>query len=164
MPARSSFTFPTSPKRSEATRIIVHGARSEAVREGAIFALLTEKTIGAAAERCGVNERTLRRWMAHDESFKLALAEARRATYHAVRWWVHLKFTRINIGLTLPRNKIEENLQFLERDVLSAVLGEIPTRPLAARISGGCRCAQEISDDTQPICSTSKLRLPFAAR
>ena len=38
-----------------------HGSKPEAVRETAILALLSEKTIAAAAKRCGVNERTLRR-------------------------------------------------------------------------------------------------------
>jgi hypothetical protein len=44
---------------------------------------LTEKSIGAAANRCGVAERTLRRWMADDEPFKRELTEARRALFKA---------------------------------------------------------------------------------
>jgi hypothetical protein len=46
-------------------------------------ALLSENTIGAAAQRCNVNERTLRRWMADDEAFKQELAAARRAMFEA---------------------------------------------------------------------------------
>ena len=38
-----------------------HGAKTEAVRERAIVALLSEPTIGDAATRCGIGERTLRR-------------------------------------------------------------------------------------------------------
>lgn len=60
-----------------------HGTKPEAVREAAILALLSEKTIGAAAKRCGVGERTLRRWMTDDEHFKRELADARRATFQA---------------------------------------------------------------------------------
>ena len=60
-----------------------HGSRSDVVRERAIVALLAEKTIGAAASRSGVGERTLRRWMTEDEGFQAALAEARRAAFEA---------------------------------------------------------------------------------
>lgn len=60
-----------------------HGAKSEAVREAAILALLTEKSIGQAAERCGVHERTLRAWLAEDAEFKAAYDTARRAAFDA---------------------------------------------------------------------------------
>jgi hypothetical protein len=71
------------PQTPSGTRPRGHGARSEAVRERAIVSLLTEKTIGAAAKRCGVNERTLRRWMTADDAFRRELAEARTAIYQA---------------------------------------------------------------------------------
>ena len=58
-----------------------HGTSLEAARERAILALLSERTLGGAARRCGVNERTLRRWMSDDEDFKKQLAEARRAAF-----------------------------------------------------------------------------------
>ncbi len=58
-------------------------AKSEAVREAAILALLTEKSILDAADRCGVSERTLRRWLTNDAEFKAAYDEARRATFSA---------------------------------------------------------------------------------
>ena len=35
------------------------------------------------AATCGVNERTLRRWMANDQAFKLALGEARGVMFQA---------------------------------------------------------------------------------
>jgi transposase-like protein len=60
-----------------------HGAKTEALRERAILALLSERTIAKAARRCGVNERTLRRWMADDEEFKRELTEARRVMFQA---------------------------------------------------------------------------------
>ncbi len=60
-----------------------HGTKSAASREQAILALLSEKTLGTAAEKCGVNEKTLRRWLAGDEAFKKAYTEARQATFDA---------------------------------------------------------------------------------
>ena len=60
-----------------------HGAKSEAVRERAILALLSEKTLAGSARRCGVNERTLRRWLADDEEFKRGLTEARRLMFQS---------------------------------------------------------------------------------
>jgi hypothetical protein len=68
---------------AEVRESVGHGAKSEAVREKAILALLSEKSIAAAAERAGVNERTLRRWMAEDASFQRELTEARRALFEA---------------------------------------------------------------------------------
>lgn len=60
-----------------------HGAKSDAVRTAAILAQLTEKSIQLAAARCGVNERTLRRWLAEDEAFKAEYDTARKAIYQA---------------------------------------------------------------------------------
>jgi len=57
--------------------------RSAALWEQAILALLSEKSIGAAAGKCGVNEKTLRRWLAGDEAFKTAYSDARQATLDA---------------------------------------------------------------------------------
>jgi hypothetical protein len=58
-----------------------HGAKTAAVRERAVVALLSENTISAAADRCGLDEKTLRRWMANDDAFKQDLAAARRAMF-----------------------------------------------------------------------------------
>ena len=58
-----------------------HGAKSEAVRQRAILALLSEPTISKAAENCGVGERTLRRWLTDDAIFQQQLAETRRAMF-----------------------------------------------------------------------------------
>ena len=72
------------PRTSEGARSSGRaGAKSDAVRERAILALLSEKTLGTAAEKCGVNEKTLRRWLAGDEAFKKAYTEARQATFDA---------------------------------------------------------------------------------
>jgi len=60
-----------------------HGAKQAAVRERAIMALLSENTITKAAAKCGVNERTLRRWMTGDEEFKRELDEARHLAFEA---------------------------------------------------------------------------------
>jgi hypothetical protein len=66
-----------SPRRSRG-----HGAKPDAVREQAILALLSEKSLRAAAQRCGIDESTLRHWMAED-GFSTALADARRAAFQA---------------------------------------------------------------------------------
>jgi hypothetical protein len=60
-----------------------HGAKSDAVREAAIQALLTEKSIQRAAERCRVNERTLRRWLTDDAAFMAEYDHARQALHRA---------------------------------------------------------------------------------
>lgn len=56
-------------------------ARNEASRERAIVALLSERSLGAAARKAGVGERTLRRWIAEDVEFQGELATARRASF-----------------------------------------------------------------------------------
>ncbi len=58
-----------------------HGAKTEALRERAILALLSEPTVGAAAKRVAVGERTLRRWMSTDGAFQTSLAAARREAF-----------------------------------------------------------------------------------
>ena len=60
-----------------------HGAKSAAVRERAVVALLSEKTVTAAAGKAGVNESTLRRWLSQDEAFQAEYAAAREAAYQA---------------------------------------------------------------------------------
>ena len=60
-----------------------HGAKPEALRERAILALLSQKTISQAAAKSGVHERTLRRWLADDDAFKADDATARQATFGA---------------------------------------------------------------------------------
>lgn len=60
-----------------------HGAKSAAVRERAILALLSERTVAMAAAQAGVNESTLRRWLTDDAEFKSTYDAARRATYEA---------------------------------------------------------------------------------
>jgi hypothetical protein len=60
-----------------------HGAKSEAVREQAILALLSERTITRAAELCGTGERTLRRWLTDDAVFKQEYEAARAAMFEA---------------------------------------------------------------------------------
>jgi alpha-beta hydrolase superfamily lysophospholipase len=60
-----------------------HGAKTAAVREQTILALLSEPTIGQAAARCGIGERTLQRWLTEDAAFQAEYEAARRATFHA---------------------------------------------------------------------------------
>ena len=58
-----------------------HGAKSAAVRERAVVALLSEKTIAEAAGKAGVGEKTLRRWLSDDEAFQAEYASARQAAF-----------------------------------------------------------------------------------
>jgi hypothetical protein len=60
-----------------------HGAKSDAVREQTILALLSEPTIQRAAERCGIGERTLRRWLTLDAGFKAEYDAARTVLFQA---------------------------------------------------------------------------------
>ena len=60
-----------------------HGAKSQATRERAVLALLSEKTITDAAKKAGVDESTLRRWLSQDEAFQAEYAAARNAAYQA---------------------------------------------------------------------------------
>ncbi len=71
-----------SPQKSSDGRDLGgHGAKSAAVRERAILALLSERTIGQAAAKAEVNERTLRRWLSEDEAFQAECAAAPQATF-----------------------------------------------------------------------------------
>ena len=60
-----------------------HGAKTAATREQAILALLSERTIGRAATRVGIGERTLRRWLVEDAAFLTEYEAARQATFRA---------------------------------------------------------------------------------
>jgi hypothetical protein len=59
-----------------------NGERSMRKREQAIAALLTEPTLAAAANRSGVGETTLWRWL-QDPGFQNAYASARRSVVDA---------------------------------------------------------------------------------
>ena len=73
-----------SPQKSADDRETAgHGAKSAAVRERAVLALLSEKTLTAAAAKAGVGEKTLRRWLSEDTAFEAEYAAARQATYQA---------------------------------------------------------------------------------
>ena len=60
-----------------------HGAKTAAVREQAILALLSEPTIGQAAASCGIGDRTLHRWLTDDAAFQAEYEAARHATFQA---------------------------------------------------------------------------------
>ncbi len=62
------------PKRGQ-------GAKSEATRDRAVLALLSEKTVTDAAKKAGVDESTLRRWLSEDEAFQADYAAARQAAF-----------------------------------------------------------------------------------
>jgi hypothetical protein len=60
-----------------------HGAKTAAVRERAILAFLSERSLELAAARADVSERTLRRWLTDDAAFKGEYDAARRAVFQA---------------------------------------------------------------------------------
>ena len=60
-----------------------HGAKSQAVRDRAILALLNEKGIPEAAATCRIGERTLHRWLTSDAAFQAEYAAARQAAFGA---------------------------------------------------------------------------------
>ena len=60
-----------------------HGAKSQAVRDKAILALLSEKNIPAAAAKCRIGERTLHRWLTSDAAFQADYSAARQAAFEA---------------------------------------------------------------------------------
>jgi hypothetical protein len=60
-----------------------HGAKTAAVREQAIVALLSEPSIGQAAARCKIGEKTLRRWLTDYTVFQAEFEAARHATFQA---------------------------------------------------------------------------------
>lgn len=71
------------PDKAETGRESRGRNRKRSARELAVLALLTEKTLAAAAKRAGIGERTLRRWLTEDAEFKAEYAAAREATFTA---------------------------------------------------------------------------------
>jgi transposase-like protein len=53
-----------------------HGEKRSRKQEMAILYLMTEKTVGDAAKRAGITERTLWRWM-QDDNFQKAYSKAK---------------------------------------------------------------------------------------
>ena len=58
-----------------------HGEKLSRKAEQAIAALLEHATIKAAAKACDVAERTLRRWLNQDESFRQRYRQAQRLVF-----------------------------------------------------------------------------------
>jgi transposase-like protein len=57
-----------------------HGEKFSRKKEIAVSALLIESSLAAAANRAGISESTLRRWL-RDQEFAAAVDDARRATF-----------------------------------------------------------------------------------
>jgi len=84
--ARKRQDGPTARRQQKAADVretAGHGAKSQAVRDRAILALLSEKSIPKAAAKCRIGERTLHRWLTSDAAFQAAYAEARQAAFQA---------------------------------------------------------------------------------
>lgn len=61
-----------------------HGAKSPAIRERVLVALLCGQSIASAAQAAGINPRTVRTWMTHG-AFRRRFDEGRRAGFrHAM--------------------------------------------------------------------------------
>ncbi len=88
---------------------------SERLREKAISLLLSERTIEAAAKKCGVTRRTLHRWM-REPQFRDALMEARAELLKTA--------TR-----TLTRNSVKA------ADVLAKIFSSKPKPNQSANVS-----------------------------
>lgn len=84
MTKRTSTAAARKPQKSADVRETAgHGAKSQAVRDRAILALLSERSIPKAAAKCGLSERTLYRWITSDAAFQAAYSEARQAAFSA---------------------------------------------------------------------------------
>ncbi len=84
--ARKRTDGPTARRQQKAADVrktAGHGAKSQAVRDRAILALLSEKSIPKAAAKCRIGERTLHRWLTSDAAFQAAYSEARQAAFEA---------------------------------------------------------------------------------
>ena len=77
---------PTARRQQQAADVretAGHGAKSQAVRDRAVLALLSEKSIPQAAAKCRIGERTLHRWLTGDAAFQAVYSEARQAAFEA---------------------------------------------------------------------------------
>ncbi len=72
-------------------------------RQKAIAALLSERTLGAAAKKAGIGERTLYTWLT-DKDFRAALREAEREVLDTVT-------RRLTAGQTLALDTLEKLIQ-----------------------------------------------------
>ena len=71
------------PQMAADGRVKGHGTKPAPVREQAILALLSERTLELAAARANVGDRTLRRWLTEDTKFQADYAAARKAASEA---------------------------------------------------------------------------------
>lgn len=79
-----------------------HGEKLSRYQESAISALLTEPTVAEAAEKAGVSERTLRRWLSDSPEFVGAYRRARLQVVEAAI--SHLQQASAEAVATLRRN------------------------------------------------------------
>ena len=138
-PSRSARPQTASGDRQEGPS--GHGAKTAAVRERAIVALLSERTIERAAQRSGVGERTLRRWLVEDDAFKAEYEGARRATFNAAMSRIHALTARAvdtlhdplgdkkhpSVRLGAARTVAEIGMHQHDAETIIRKLGEIET-------------------------------------
>jgi hypothetical protein len=80
----------------------MHDGLKDARQAEALAALLSEKTIGEAAAKCGVSERTLTRWLAEDADFRSQYEEACSQAQDAA--FARLRLVADRAVATLERN------------------------------------------------------------
>ena len=106
-----------------------HGAKTAAVREQALAALLSEPSIGKAAAACGIGEKTLRRWLTDDKAFQAEYEAARRATFKAAISRIPTLTVRAVDTLAALLGDKDPPLSGWERPAPSPILACISTTP-----------------------------------
>jgi hypothetical protein len=87
-----------------------HGAKLERRQHAAIAALLAESTVGKAAARAKVGERTLRRWMTESPAFRAGYAAARSAALDGAVKQLQVASTQaVRVLQRIARNKLAQD-------------------------------------------------------
>jgi hypothetical protein len=107
-----------------------HGEKLTRKQEQAVAALLTSRTVGQAARKVGISERTLRNWLA-DESFVRAFRAARKrildhtiaqlqgASGRAVKTLIR------NLSCGKPSAEIRAALGILDKGLVGAEIADL---------------------------------------
>lgn len=107
-------------------------------RRRAIAALLSESSIGKAAERAHVGERTLHRWLVEDEAFRAALRDAQdRALDTAVTRLAGAASNAAGVLADIAGDKEERGATRVSaaRALLDSALKMVELRDLSARVA-----------------------------
>ena len=114
--------------------MIAHDDTVTPRQHAAITALLTTKTIAAAAKRAKVGEATLRRWLTYDEAFQRAYRAIRRAMLDGVIGRLQRAGTEAvdalerNLKCGRPGDEIRAALGILDHATRGLELGDLLER------------------------------------